>query len=241
MMILSPLATILRKHQHEFYQVVEFDEKRERILSLDLTASNPFLTPSLLNNTAAFTDYIQSVIKAAQCRFAIGGYGELRDLYARSELFGIQQPLDATGSMPEPRRLHLGVDIWGAAGTAVHAFMGGMIHSYAFNDSFGDYGATMILEHQLEGMPFYSLYGHIQLDDITGISKGQYVNRGQLIAHFGELHENGHWPPHLHFQVIADLEGRHGDYPGVCKASEHEKYLLNCPDPDLVLQMNRYL
>jgi hypothetical protein len=33
------------------------------------------------------------------------------------------------------------------------------------------------------------------------------------------------------------MEGKSGDYPGVCKYSEREKYLTNCPNPDLVLGM----
>jgi peptidoglycan LD-endopeptidase LytH len=52
--------------------------------------------------------------------------------------------------------------------------------------------------------------------------------------------ENGNWPPHLHFQLIADMEGWKGDYPGVCKYSEREKWLGNCPDPDLVLDLLQY-
>ena len=141
----------------------------------------------------------------------------------------------------EPRRLHLGTDIWGPAGTPVFAAMGGMIHSFAFNNHFGDYGATLILLHQLDGLPFYTLYGHLSLRDIESISSGQYVTRGQEIAHFGLSHENGHWPPHLHFQVIIDLGLYEGDYPGVCKYSEREYYLNNCPDPDVILRMNRFL
>ena len=61
------------------------------------------------------------------------------------------------------------------------------------------------------------------------------MRAGQLIAHFGEPHENGHWPPHLHFQLIIDMEGNKGDYQGVCKFSERDKYLANCPDPGLIL------
>ncbi|MGB8192669.1 MAG: peptidoglycan DD-metalloendopeptidase family protein [Chitinophagaceae bacterium] len=138
------------------------------------------------------------------------------------------------------RRLHLGTDIWGPVSTPVFAPLGGMIHSFAFNDNYGDYGATLILTHQLDGFPFYTLYGHLSLRDIEHLSAGHYVNRGQKIAHFGEPHENGHWPPHLHFQVILDMELYEGDYPGVCRYSEREKYLANCPDPDVVLRMNRW-
>jgi murein DD-endopeptidase MepM/ murein hydrolase activator NlpD len=117
----------------------------------------------------------------------------------------------------EPRRLHLGIDIWAETGTPVHAFMGGMVHSFAFNNNFGDYGATLILLHQLDGIAFYSLYGHISLNDINTIQAGEYVSRGEKIAHFGGPAENGNWPPHLHFQVIYDIELNKGDYPwGVC-------------------------
>jgi len=37
------------------------------------------------------------------------------------------------------------------------------------------------------------------------------------------------------------MQLKQGDYPGVCKYSEQAKYLQNCPDPDLILQMNRWL
>ncbi|RYZ20525.1 MAG: peptidase M23, partial [Sphingobacteriales bacterium] len=119
--------------------------------------------------------------------------------------------------------------------------IGGMVHSFAFNDQFGDYGATLVLLHQLDGLPFYSLYGHISLRDIDHLTQGQYMVRGEEIAHFGEAHENGHWPPHLHFQLIWDMGLYAGDYPGVCRFSEREQWLSNSPDPDTILQLNRYL
>jgi hypothetical protein len=53
--------------------------------------------------------------------------------------------------------------------------------------------------------------------------------------------ENGNWPSHLHFQIILDLQDWQGDYPGVCKYSERQLWLDNCPDPDLILGMNQYV
>jgi peptidoglycan LD-endopeptidase LytH len=58
-----------------------------------------------------------------------------------------------------------------------------------------------------------------------------------VIGHIGTPEENGDWPPHLHFQVIEDMECKMGDYPGVCSKKERDRYLQNCPDPDLVLNM----
>ena len=115
-----------------------------------------------------------------------------------------------------------------------------MVHSYAYNKNFGDYGATLILLHQLDTVTFYTLYGHLSLDDIAKVTEFQYIIRGHVIGHFGKPEENGNWPPHLHFQIIKDIRTNKGDYPGVCKLSEADKYLTNCPDPDLILNMMQY-
>lgn len=232
---MNPLSTILYRNRDIFHPVVAFNPATDRLLPLDFTAANTTLTAEIINDTSRFSEYIQQQLQTAGARYGIGGYDEHRTVYNRSAVFDGRKPGE------EPRRLHLGIDIWGPAGTPVYAFMGGMVHSVAFNDQYGDYGATMVLLHQLDGMPFYTLYGHISLADIQGISSGQYVIRGQKIAHFGQPHENGQWPPHLHFQVIIDMELKQGDYPGVCKYSEREKYLDNCPDPDAILHLNRYI
>jgi hypothetical protein len=75
------------------------------------------------------------------------------------------------------------------------------------------------------------------LKSIQNLKQGETVEKGQWIASLGEAEENGHWPPHLHFQIVIDMQGMKGDYPGVCKYSEREAYLANCPDPDLILGM----
>ncbi len=220
------------------FPVVLFDNTQDSLLLLDFTESNTDLTADIINDTAVFSKYISQKLVAAGARYGIGGYAEHRTVYSRSKVF------DAANEGEEPRRLHLGTDIWGEAGTPVFAPLAGKVHSFAFNDHFGDYGATIILEHELHDLEhelqkfsFYSLYGHLSQRDLDGLYEGKPVAAGELLAHFGEPHENGHWPPHLHFQLMFDMEGMRGDYPGVCKFSEREKYLSNCPDPDVVLRM----
>lgn len=235
MSALRQLPELLRRHRSQYHPVMEFRPGIHRLLPMDLTAANTALTPELLADTPSFSRYINKLLEKAGATHGVGGYNELRTVYGRSALFG---PAETT---EEPRRLHLGIDIWTAAGTPVFAFMEGRVHSFAFNDHFGDYGATLILEHELDGIQFYSLYGHISLNDIRNIREGQRIDKGSVIAHLGKIEENGHWPPHLHFQLVADLENRKGDYPGVCKASEQAYYVENCPDPEAVLNWNRYL
>lgn len=227
------ITNLLRKFGNIYKRVVPFNADTDKLLQMDFTAANKTLTEDIFEHTEKFTGYIANQLSKADAVYGIGGYNENRTVYSRSKHFD-------TGDSTEPRRLHLGIDIWGAAGTPVFAPMGGMVHSFAFNDHFGDYGATIILLHQLDGMPFYTLYGHLSLKDISVLKEGQYINIGEEFGHFGLPEENGQWPSHLHFQVIEDMQLHKGDYPGVCKLSEGKKYLANCPDPDIILNMMQY-
>ena len=231
-MELQPVVQLLHKHAATFHPVVSFSAGKDSLLQMDFTETNKDLTAEVYSDINKFSAYINQQLESSNSKYGIGGYNEHRVIYASSEHF------DAGD---EPRRLHLGTDIWAPAGTPVFAFMGGRVHSFAYNAAKGDYGATIILLHQLDGFAFYTLYGHMSLEDIKNLSASQYIVRGQEFAHFGKPEENGGWPPHLHFQIILDMELKQGDYPGVCKFSEREKYLKNCPDPDLILQMNQYV
>lgn len=219
----------------QFAPVVPFDPGTDKLLLLDFTEKNKGLTEEILKDTTKFSAYINGLLTIAGARYGIGGYNEHRTVYSRSKVF------DAPVPGEEPRRLHLGTDIWGKPYTAVMAPLDGIVHSFAFNNQFGDYGATIILSHQVNGYTFYSLYGHLSLNSLKNLYEGQNIRKGQVIAEFGIPYENGHWPPHLHFQIILDMENWKGDYPGVCKYSEKENWLKNSPDPDVLLQLNRYV
>ena len=236
------LTDLLSAQREDFAPVVPFNAATERVASLDLSNNNQELDELTYSDTAAFSAYINQKLAAANARYLLGGYGELREMYKRSRLFGFATGEPETITTPaEPRRLHLGIDIWGEVGTPVAAPLGGMVHSLANNDNFGDYGATIILQHQIDTVAFYTLYGHLSMRDVTNLREGQFITRGQNFAHFGKPSENGQWPPHLHFQIIIDMGLWEGDYPGVCKFSERDYYLNNCPDADQILNMNRFL
>jgi len=233
------LRNVLQKNRLNFNKVVDFKPTTDKLFLFNFTASNSELGINDIIDTAIFSKYINNKLQTTNCKYGIGGYGEDRILYKRSELFDSSVLKNAQTS--EARSIHLGIDIWGPAGTKVYIPMGGTVHSFAFNNHFGDYGATIILQHQLETITFYTLYGHLSRVDLANMQEGKFLNRGELLAHFGEPKDNGNWPPHLHFQIIQDLRMSRGDYPGVCTTSESEKYLKNCPNPDLILNMMQYV
>lgn len=155
----------------------------------------------------------------------LGGYGEERNIYSQASLFS-----------QDNRCIHLGVDIGLKAQTSLYAPYMGRIHSFKNNDKPYDYGPTIILEHELEeNIQFYTLYGHLSFDSLKNLTVGQIIKAGELIGYIGEKSENGGWNPHVHFQIISDMDGMQGDYPGVTSKTNAPVMLHKCPDPQLIL------
>ena len=223
------LAALLHRHQADFGPVLPVDLNGPAVARLDFTAHNPQIAHADLRDTAAFEQVVQAMLAARHATIGVGGYLENRVIYRRSQHFGLAQAEEA-------RSLHLGVDVWLPAGTPVLAPLAAHVHSLADNAAFGDYGLTVILRHELAGTPFYSLYGHLSRLEWQALRVDQPLAKGQAFATVGPFPENGDWPPHLHFQLIADLGGRHGDFPGVARPSEQAAWAALCPDPNLILQ-----
>ena len=199
----------------------------DNYIPLDFTANNPELATIDLVDTAKFSEYIFDKIYSGGAKMGIGGYMENRVIYRRSEHFSTTDEVQ--------RNIHLGIDLWAEAGTPVFAPLAGRVHSFKNNANFGDYGPTIILEHIYEGKPLYTLYGHLSLESLDGLYKGKPILAGGKIAEIGDYPINGDWPPHLHFQVMTDLLGMHGDFPGVCAAEDKEKFEKICLNPDFLL------
>jgi murein DD-endopeptidase MepM/ murein hydrolase activator NlpD len=223
------LAAYLLNHTDEVGKVVDYDATTDKLYLFDFTTNNKELDIEIVTDSTKFSTWVNNKLKADNYKYGIGGYMEHRTIYARSKHFDTDD---------EPRRLHLGVDIWAAAGTPVYAPLDGTIHSFQDNDNFGDYGPTIILQHELDGLQVYSLYGHLSRKSLIELSVGKQISKNQQIATFGDVSENGQWPPHLHFQLMFDMEGKMGDYPGVARFSEKESWLKKIPDPNLLLGFN---
>lgn len=208
-------------------RVVDFDDGTDSLYQLDLTIGNKELDAETIADMQKFAQWVENKLHVSGCRYGIGGYMENRTIYAFSALFNNGDTV---------RRHHLGMDIWGTAGTPVYSPLCGKVHSFNDNNNPGDYGPTVILEHNLDGLMLYTLYGHLSRKNLNVLHIGMRVERGQQIGVFGDMNENGQWPPHLHFQLMFDMEGKRGDYPGVCSLEEKERYRQNTPDPQLLLR-----
>jgi hypothetical protein len=79
----------------------------------------------------------------------------------------------------------------------------------------------------------------LSLESISDIGIGETYGAGQQLATLGDASVNGDYAPHLHFQIIKDIQDNFGDYPGVCSKTDLTFYLENCPDPNLLLKLNK--
>ncbi|MEO9502228.1 peptidoglycan DD-metalloendopeptidase family protein [Nonlabens ulvanivorans] len=189
---------------------------------INLSVENSFWDKNDVSDIAVFEKYLAKKRDKHQSYVAHGGYLEQRALYRKNVRFqsGIT------------RDVHMGIDLWAPAGTSVHAVVDGVVHSFAHNDDAGNYGPTIILEHDWNGQKIYSLYGHLSISDMADWEVGVRFRESEKIATLGTPQENGGYSPHLHFQVMTDMRDYRGDFPGVAAQEELASYKNMILDPN---------
>ena len=228
---LDSLIEILEKNKDRAYPVLGSLFTKDNFCEISLSVTNPSDADGLpewkgydVATYKGLEKYVKNVLTTKNAKVAHGGYGEHRAIYTSSEHFN---------SKVEDRCIHLGIDLWADAGTPVFAPLDGTIHSFRYNNQILDYGATIITQHELVGIPFYLLFGHLSLKSLQNRFKNEKILRGSPFAWLGNQHENGGWLPHLHLQLITDLMGWEGDFPGVATKVESPQLLEICPSPEV--------
>ena len=204
-------------------------------LVFDLSVSSP--DRALLGGDIGVDDLTRTIfqrMEAARSEAGIGRYDEARQVYTAGQF-----ALDCD-EMPERRTIHLGMDVFMPAGSPVHAPLAGKVHSFRNNTQPLDYGPCIILEHTAEdaegsAQTFYTLYGHLSVESLAGLYEGKQIEKGGRFASLGDSTVNGGWPPHLHFQIVTDMLGNRGDFPGVGGPGQRNVWLSLSPDPNVIL------
>ncbi|MGI9310037.1 MAG: aminotransferase class III-fold pyridoxal phosphate-dependent enzyme, partial [bacterium] len=237
------LVAALRAHRRRasFASVIDVDLAADPLLILDASVSSPDLgAPGAAGegDAAMQARLLQRAIDDSGCRAAVGRYDEHRLIYADD---AFKEPSG------HRRTLHLGIDWFLRAGAPVFAPLDGVLHSAADHAAAFDYGGVLIVAHRIEradgdddAIVFHTLYGHLAPASLRRWRAGDAVAAGQEIARLGDIHENGGWPPHLHFQLIADLaehplRPRCDTFVGVGTHQHRAVWRSLCPDPNLLL------
>ena len=227
----STLREWLGHHRTEFAPVVDPDPRDTSTTVLDLSVGSELLRdPVAMAGSEELTRVLLDATTAEAAEVGIGRYDEPR-LWYTSDVFGADI---------DRRTIHIGVDLFLPSGTLVRAPLQGIVESVQENSGHLDYGPTVILRHEpASGIRFYTLYGHLHRAVLNQLAPGDTVGAGQTFAALGTFQENGNWPPHLHFQIISDLLGMSGDFPGVAPPDERDVWTALCPDPNLILGLEK--
>lgn len=95
--------------------------------------------------------------------------------------------------------VHNGADFTPGAGAVVGAVAEGTVR-IATEDG-GDYGATVVIDHLLDGQQVSTRYGHMERGSLT-VREGDRVSAGQAIGRVGNTGRST--GAHLHLEVILD-------------------------------------
>lgn len=155
-------------------------------------------------------------------KFRIGRYDEDRCGMYETELFK---------SGPEPRTIHMGIDIGAGEGTPVFAPLESKVWGCDFLESAGDYGGVVIVETPYgDSRNLYMLFGHLSKASVRLRCRGDLILKGELVGWLGARDENGGWNPHLHWQ-LSWLEPLKVDLPGAVTKAHREFARKIFPDP----------
>jgi 4-aminobutyrate aminotransferase-like enzyme/Ser/Thr protein kinase RdoA (MazF antagonist) len=221
------------KSQPKMSPIVDNSFTAKEIVLLDLGMGSPIGfaadSPQAIDRA---TRRIAEQLFESRASIGIGKYNEPRFCYRANQF-----------ATPEgnQRTIHLGIDLFLEPRHPVKAPFAGRVHSVRDNNCNQDYGPTVILEHQIADgpAPFFTLFGHLGRESISHLKEGQNVQAGEVIGYIGTPFENGGWPPHLHFQLMTDMLGYSGNFPGVTTPEHRDVWLDLCPDPGLLLGIDQ--
>ncbi len=226
---MEKLEQILYKAGTNTLYLLKGNASQKDYTKLDLSVNNKRISDVDLSDPILCQRYIDRILWENSAKVAYGGYLEERNLYKGQVAIKEEMGME--------RNIHLGMDFWSEKGTEVLVPLDGKVHSFKNNNVSGDYGPTIILQHTIDEVVFYTLYGHLSLESLEDLYINKPFGQGDVLGSLGDSSINVNYAPHLHFQIIANIGNNTGDYPGVCSKAEVVDYAKNCPNPNILLKM----
>jgi murein DD-endopeptidase MepM/ murein hydrolase activator NlpD len=156
----------------------------------DFSSNNP---KTLEYNTSDFKQFNQMVfeeLESSSHQWGIGKYLEERKNMLR----------DYPNIIEEKRYYHLGLDIIVPFDTSIYSPLNAEVFEIGKEILIGNYGGFVLLKYDINGVIFYSFYGHLKTPHL--VNKGDKIIAGQEFARIGKESDSGGWFCHTHLQVL---------------------------------------
>ena len=183
----AAIAAFLDSRRGQFNPLIDADLAQQPMGSLSVDQGrwpqNPLDMP--LSEAARIgEDY------ASTSGIWLGYYAEPRLIYTSTAFRATSSPIS------NRRSVHLGVDIFAAAGTTVRAPLGGAVHAVENRRGQLDYGGLVVLAHTIPtGEVFFSLYGHLHPNLCDCLAVRQSIEAGDILGQLGNVDNNGGGTP----------------------------------------------
>ncbi len=221
------LTAWLMAHRADFAPVVGIDFAQYPPCVLDLGIGSLLLGADPEHgHPQALTAAIAAELQRCGASVGIGRHDEARFAPDAYRSIGVEQPV------AELATVHLGVDVFVSAGTAVHAPLAGVVRAVAVQDG----EASVVLHHSSADAPdFFTLYRHLAADSVAALAQGGQVDRDAEMGKVAASAQNGGEPAHVHFQIASDLLDLDTGFPSRVPVAERAVWTAFSPDPNLVL------
>jgi len=156
----------------------------------DFSFNNPKTLEYNLTDFKQFNAMVFDELEASAHQWGIGRYLEERKSLLRAY----------PNIIEEQRYYHLGLDIVVPYDTPMYAPLDAEIHKTGKETIVGNYGGYIILKHNVDGVVFYSLYGHLKTPHL--VETGDKIKVGQKFAHIGQESDSGGRFCHVHLQIL---------------------------------------
>lgn len=156
----------------------------------DFSSDNPKTLAYDLTDFMQFDAMVFAELDHSESHWGVGRYLEERKTILRG----------SPNIIREGRYYHLGLDIIVPFNTPVFAPLDAEVFKTGKEMKQGNYGGYLVLKHQVHGVAFYSLYGHLKTPHL--VSVGQKIKAGQEFARIGKESDSGGWFCHVHLQIL---------------------------------------
>jgi 4-aminobutyrate aminotransferase-like enzyme/Ser/Thr protein kinase RdoA (MazF antagonist) len=191
----------------------------EQLVPVDLSASGALFDGIDPSDSEALRTAARTGILGHDTATPVGRYGEPRFL----------TPCRRRTGEHEPDNVHLGIDVFAAAGTAVHAPLAGVV------EDTGIAGVDLVLRHEpAEGVDFRTLYTGLSVE----VSAGERVAPHGLLGHVA-ADTDDRLPPRVRVQIATVPLGEWSAVPIAVTHSDRGVWEALFPDPTPLLGAQR--
>jgi 4-aminobutyrate aminotransferase-like enzyme/Ser/Thr protein kinase RdoA (MazF antagonist) len=227
----AKLTAWLETHRNDISPIIDVASTKTPPPALDLGIGSTLLGANPEHSHGVkLAEAVSDELRRLGSTVGIGRYDEARFTSAAYRSIGKDTPTDELAS------IHIGVDIYAAAGTPVRAPLPATVLRVTHGNAAQGSGATVTLQHRCgKDATCFTIYRQLLAESVAGLTKGQRIEPGHVIGKVGASEPDAGKLAHLHFQLATDLLDKEEGPPDMVPVSYRDVWKGLSPSPNSLL------